>query len=657
MAEFFAKSLHIILESRIPDIHSKHLFSGDESSTSSTRGSTNTWFNMELDTCAAAAEAAEPWRRSGLGEPMVVDVHVHQPQARDGLSPTSPSGTSFQEAALSESGRGSSGTLLERWVVQYDRQDRRRRQGSASELSLRDEAAGFGSGSGRSDGRVAISASRGEVMAGFSRAGGLAGARTGPQGSGSGMAAKGAVEVPLVYKRAVIMLRTLYCTARTLPAYRLFRLAKNSSLSRNFTLAFCVSASPPDLTQSDEASMTPYSFAPIDTPDGRMCVSVAYRHTSTVTAAEITPSIAPKIISDYVGSPTTDPLRRFSSSPHTGSAPNVGVSKRRGVPAVSLPSSPSGAALGRRHSWSGAANKASGSSLPSPTVRNNSKSPSPVHPSDAFPSPSSPHPPSPRPASSPLGPGMSPRSSPSHPLFARHYPSQPSSLHQTSQPIPVKGRQCSPGSTPSPSPSPPNPSLPHNSRHCSAPVSIPRPSARVSQSLPMAEPSQLHSRNSRPPQSPKSRTSVEPLTRASSISARPISDLPSYHHSPSEGKAAARQFITSLAGSSLLISPSHPYSSDQVVYSKPAVRGGRHIEVEDEDEDLICPFAVDDDEAEGFRSRSWLLEPLSVSLCFNKIYLRLRFCDWDCVVGEVQEYAEKYCLVPTACRSPELSSF
>lgn len=88
VSEFYAKSLHIILGSRIPSISSRERLS---SSASSVRNSSNRWFNLELDTSEAISDQAEPWRR-GAAEPMIVDVLLQQPGAHGWSEPPSPTG-------------------------------------------------------------------------------------------------------------------------------------------------------------------------------------------------------------------------------------------------------------------------------------------------------------------------------------------------------------------------------------------------------------------------------------------------------------------------------------------------------------------------------------------------------------------------------------
>ncbi|CAK9208064.1 unnamed protein product [Sphagnum jensenii] len=522
VSEFFVKSLHVILESRIPFVAAQSQSGGagggggggrggDEvsflgsspvSSSSSSR-TTNRWFNLELENCNAVQESAEPWRRGIMQEAMVVDILLH----------------------FSSQG-GPSQTLLERWVVHYER--RKKPPSTAT--------GGLGLG-----------------------------------GTGK------------VYKRTIIMLRSLYCSVRTLPAHRLFRLANSSSHSQSFSLSYMVSAAPPPLTTGDDRLMSTCRLTPIETQWGRLCVSVAYRSATAVTALEIMPPILPRIIADYVGSPTTDPLRRFSS---IGSMPSRGNPGKQGVHMVSLPSSVP-VSLGRRHSWSGGLNKVAGPpSLPpsSPTFQSASPSPN-FHPSP------------PKPPSSPSGQGhmpshLSPRTSPLHRPF-----SQPSSYQghsNASQPIPIKSRY-SPPFSPSPSPSPPAHGYSQQDnvlRSSSAPVSIPRPSnpMRPNSRLPMADPYHQN-RGLLPPPSPQSKPAEVMLNRVASCNPR------LWHGAQVVGDNKGDEESRLRAKRSLYGSPGLTIGSFRAL-SK--VGGLPHDDMDDGD--FACPFAVDDDEVDEIGS-------------------------------------------------------
>ncbi|CAM6120568.1 unnamed protein product [Calypogeia fissa] len=654
VSEFFAKSLHIILESRIPYIPTQSHpedtshHSAASASTSTTNSpssrSTNRWFNIEMDNCASVIDSVEPWKRGSV-EPMVVDILLQQPMgggdipSPSGVGPpryfkgTSPSRGNSSGDSWSGEGEGCvspgglSRTLLERWVIQYVP----RKKGG---------------------GAVGGSGSMNRLVIGFGGEGqgGGGGCASGSKGAGKGTGGGGGpplpypsshiVERPVVYKRTVIMLRSLYCTMRTLPAHRLFRLVNSSSHSRSFSLSYRVSSLPTLLSESDEAAMMTCILTPVETMWGRLCISVGYRHTTAVTALEITPPMLPRIIQDYVGSPTTDPLRRFSN---VGSLPGA-ISSRRGVHVISLPSSvpssPSGPSFGRRHSWSGGLQKFPPALTATPSFRA-SRSPSPSQPCDFNPSPPMPSP-SPY-SSSPsknLPHGLSPRTSPSRPSVPRPHTAHPVSLHHVgrdnlSQPIPIHDRGRSPHFSPSPSPSPPTPShvappqeggYPHVR---SAPVSIPRPSSArpslgSSPRLLLTEgPPQPQIRSQYPPPSPSRNVDVLPRALTGLPRGWTGQQVQNLFIPSLEGRVAPRLSISTLAESSLLVSPPHPYHQageergedgppsgvKRSLYAPPRLitLGSRSSKIGSQDDadeqEFSWPFAVDDDEAEEYISR------------------------------------------------------
>lgn len=349
VAEYYAKALHIILEARIPHLGGQgggygtgeamamhdYVLGGGGSG----RGVTNKWFNLELESSAHVGESVEPWRRGVCQEPMVVEIVLHQPngvmEGAPGLErqrsfgnrwSSSPQrvadlkGESWEEGESFASG-GVSRTLLERWVVNYERTKKGSWLGFGPVLAKQNVA-------GAGEGGAGASLEEERESAGLGRGGGVGGAAS------SGLPANHVLERPVVYKRTVIMLRSLYCLVRTLPAFRLFKLANSSSHSRSFSLSYTVSLAPSAMSEQDEGAMIKCNLTPIETQWGRLCITSVYRNATAVTALEVTPRILPRIIPDYVGSPTTDPLRRFTS---VGSLPAPGLSGRHGVHVVPLP--------------------------------------------------------------------------------------------------------------------------------------------------------------------------------------------------------------------------------------------------------------------------------------------------------------------------------
>ncbi|KAE8683941.1 putative Zinc finger with UFM1-specific peptidase domain protein [Hibiscus syriacus] len=155
--------------------------------------------------------------------------------------------------------------------------------------------------------------------------------------------AEAAVSYKKIYKKCILLLRSLYSQMRLLPAYRIFRQLSLLSQTYNFDLIYKVSSFSHPFSREEEDGMKEYNFTPVEAPPGCLCVSVTYRTTLSDFNLEPLVSLPPKIITDYVGSPTTDPMRSFPSS-------------ERGAHAISFPSrglrSPSSIPFQRPHSWS-----------------------------------------------------------------------------------------------------------------------------------------------------------------------------------------------------------------------------------------------------------------------------------------------------------------
>lgn len=309
ITEFFAKSLHIILESRCPYVSSRN-YSGEQvlsspspsssSSSSSSVRPRDKWFNLALRDCPAALENIDFWRQSNL-EPMIVDVILmHRPIDWDPLNFSPKRGFVGKERYCYGSDneelgcQGKNEKIIERWVLQYES-----KKGS--------------SGSKRSN----------------------------------------CTSSHALYKKSILLLRSLYATVRLLPAYKLFRDLTSSSQIRLYNLSHRVSSFVEPFTRREEADMQRFVFTPVDTSCGRLCLSVLYRSSVVDMSSDPSTPISPQFIQEYVGSPMAEPLKRL---------PSGFVSQ----------SSPSSSPFGRRHSWSYDLYRASPHSvnpspLPSPT--------------------------------------------------------------------------------------------------------------------------------------------------------------------------------------------------------------------------------------------------------------------------------------------------
>ncbi|KAK8673733.1 hypothetical protein V6N13_112048 [Hibiscus sabdariffa] len=315
ITEFFYKSLFIILESRSPYVSSRN-YSGEQtvSSPSSSSSSSSSvrprdkWFNLALRECPLALENLDLCRQSNF-EPVVVDVILEQKPLDWEPASFSPKrdlvrnlsskdkNSFFWNSDQEESGREiKSEKIIERWLVQHES-----RKGRDCNLGNRRSSCN---------------------------------------------------NLSALYKKLILLLRSLYVTVRLLPAYNIFRDLNSSGQIRALKLVPRVSSFVEPLTRKEEADMQRFWFTPVDTSCGRLCISVFYYSSISDTSSESSTTMSPQFIPDYVGSPLADPLRRFPSLPVSHSSPS------------SLPFS-------RRHSWSYDHYKAS-----PPLV---SFSPSPTH--------------------------------------------------------------------------------------------------------------------------------------------------------------------------------------------------------------------------------------------------------------------------------------
>ncbi|CAL0330026.1 unnamed protein product [Lupinus luteus] len=318
ITEFFAKSIHIILESRALYASSRNSF-GDQvvSSPSSSSSSSSSvrprdkWFNLALRECPAALENMDLWRQSNL-EPIVIDVVLVQRPVN--WDPTScplkkvlPRSSSMKErypfswnSDQEELGiETKSDKIIERWVLQYE--------------------------SGKT------------------------------RDSNSNSRRSSNISLHTLYKKSTLLLRSLYSTVRLLPAHKTFRELNSSAQIHPFTLVHRISSFIEPFTRREEAEMLKFGFTPVDTASGRLCLSVMYLPSASEVSSEPTTPMSPQVITDYVGSPLADPLRRYPLIPVTG-LPSYG--------------SPSSLPFSRRHSWSYDHFRASSPSIacsPSPT--------------------------------------------------------------------------------------------------------------------------------------------------------------------------------------------------------------------------------------------------------------------------------------------------
>jgi autophagy-related protein 13 len=142
------------------------------------------------------------------------------------------------------------------------------------------------------------------------------------------------------YQKSIILFRALYSQMRLLPTHKIFRQLSSSNYTCNFDIVYKVSSFSDPFSREEGAMMEEYIFTPVDALPGRLSLSVTYRSTLSDFNLQCSTSLPTKIITDYVGSPNTDPLRYFPSS----------------VKGVRVP--PSSSPLDRPHSWTPGFHKA-----------------------------------------------------------------------------------------------------------------------------------------------------------------------------------------------------------------------------------------------------------------------------------------------------------
>ncbi|CAK9172443.1 unnamed protein product [Ilex paraguariensis] len=150
------------------------------------------------------------------------------------------------------------------------------------------------------------------------------------------------------YQKSIILLRSLYSMLRLLPAYKAFQKLCSSSQTCDFEINYKVSSFSAPFSRAEEEVMKQYSFVPVDAQQGRLSISVTYRESLSDFNLETSTSFPPEIITDYVRSPATDPLRAFPSDD-------------KGFCATSVPfrgmQPPSMSPFQRPHSWTSGLHK------------------------------------------------------------------------------------------------------------------------------------------------------------------------------------------------------------------------------------------------------------------------------------------------------------
>ncbi|CAN8254837.1 unnamed protein product [Cochlearia groenlandica] len=116
-----------------------------------------------------------------------------------------------------------------------------------------------------------------------------------------------------VYKKCIILLRSLYAQTRLLPAYRVSRQVSASLASSGYDLIYKVSSFSDMFSGPVTETMKEFRFAPVEVPPGLLCASVTYRSDLSDFNLSAHIRLPARIITNYAG--LTDPIMRFSPSP------------------------------------------------------------------------------------------------------------------------------------------------------------------------------------------------------------------------------------------------------------------------------------------------------------------------------------------------------
>ncbi|XP_020599162.1 autophagy-related protein 13b-like [Phalaenopsis equestris] len=274
IAEFFAKFVNVILQSRSPDVSAQHdnaetFFSSRSSSPPLNIGPRDEWFNLALKGCPAALDNIDMWMQNYL-EPLVLDIVLDSGKTDRDESCAYLGGVFVRNLSTGrgEYGRRSkSEKIVERWIVQYERQ--------------RIKQPGM------------------EIM--YQKA----------------------------YRRIIVLLRSLYTMVRLLPAYKLFRDLQAPRQMHSLILSHRISSIAEPFSREEDAEMSQHDFGLLDIFIGKLSVSVAYLKTLEVVSSGPSTPISIEFIMDYVASPLVSPFMRLSSLSTVGSTTSYASSCRR----------------------------------------------------------------------------------------------------------------------------------------------------------------------------------------------------------------------------------------------------------------------------------------------------------------------------------------
>jgi hypothetical protein len=256
--ECIAKAVNIVLASRLSSLQR-----GKRGTTQGggVKDNRNRWFNLETEEVDSAISSLDAWKRD-TSLTFVAEIYGEKKTTAGAKS----SGNGMDDdgdgsfGAEEDSSHDENAHLLEAWTFQVQRQQvvGGFNVGNSVENSTSSSATSNGSSSGGSSSQTSQTRA--------TRATRVHGQR---------------LDTPLVYKRAVIFLRSLFCYVRLLPAFSVYQVTKRSSNSKLLITSKIKIVDSSSLRSSKAADdygpdFSVHQFKQIDTPVGSICAQVAY---------------------------------------------------------------------------------------------------------------------------------------------------------------------------------------------------------------------------------------------------------------------------------------------------------------------------------------------------------------------------------------------
>lgn len=316
--ECIAKAVNIVLASRLSSLQR-----GKRSATQgggAMKDNRNRWFNLETEEVDCAISSLDVWKRD-TSLTFVAEIYGEKATTNGGGgSKAAKSSDNFGEDS-EDSSQNQNANLLEAWTFQVQRH----------------QVGGF---------NVDVENSTSSSATSNSSSGGSSQSQTRLTRVHSQR-----LDTPLVYKRAVIFLRSLYCFVRLLPAFSVYQVTKRSSSSKlRITSKTRIGDDPSSFSYGPDFSV--HQFRQIDTPVGSICAQVAYVSNPVEVLSKeygnsvmyVSSAASPKLTTKKA---EAVPIQRPNKA--TGMSPAMGNSQGGGGAGFSPHSAPQ---VIRRQSWS-----------------------------------------------------------------------------------------------------------------------------------------------------------------------------------------------------------------------------------------------------------------------------------------------------------------